>query len=202
MDVDRTRFLAISGSPRKKGNTETLIAAVAAGIEQCGGQVEIIRIADLNTGPCIACGGCTKTGRCVIEDDMHLQGLYDKVLAAQNIILASPIYFYALSAQIKMFIDRMQAMWSRKQLLAAQGKWQVNPDKKGYFLSVAATSGPKIFDGSKMCVQYAYDAMGFNYSGEFFVRGVDKRSDLSHNQKKLEEAKAFGRSLVQSETKS
>jgi multimeric flavodoxin WrbA len=200
MGADRARFLAISGSPRKKGNTETLLAAVAEGIEQNGGQVEIVRLCDLNIGPCIACGGCTKTGRCVVDDDM--QGLYDKVLVVQNIILASPIYFYGPSAQIKMFIDRMQAMWSRKQLLAAQGKWQVSPDKKGYFLSVAATSGPKIFDGSRMCVQYAYDAMGFNYSGEFFVRGVDKPSDLSHNPEKLEEARAFGRSIVPVETKS
>ena len=200
MNDDRTKFLVISGSPRKQGNTDTLIAAVASGIEQCGGQVEIVRIADLNVGPCIACGGCTKTGRCVIEDDMHVQGVYDKVLTTQNVILASPIYFYAISAQLKMFIDRMQAMWSRKQLLAAQGKWQVSPDKKGYFLSVAATRGPKIFDGSKMCVQYAYDAMGFNYSGEFFVRGVDKRSDLSRDSAKLEEATAFGRSIMPCET--
>ncbi len=187
-------FLAFSGSPRKKGNTETLLAAVARGIEGEGGSVEIVRICDLEIGPCIGCGGCEKTGRCVTDDDM--QGIYDKVLAAKNIILASPIYFYALSSQTKMFVDRMQALWSRKQLLMAEDKWQIGPDKKGYFLSVAATSGPKIFDGSRMCIRYAYDAMGFHYCGEFLVRKVEKRTDLSNNPEKLEEAVAFGRSIA------
>lgn len=194
MDTNSISFLAFSGSPRRKANTETLLEAVSNGIELEGGRVEIIRICDLDIAPCIGCGGCEKTGRCVIDDDM--QGIYKKVLEANGILLASPIYFYALSAQMKIFIDRMQALWSRKQIMAAEGTWHVGEDKKGYFLSVAATRGPKIFDGSKMCVQYAYDAMGFNYSGEFFVRGVDKRKDLSGNAEKILEAENFGRSLV------
>lgn len=190
----QTSFLAFSGSPRKKGNTETLLAAVAKGIEAGGGSVEIIRICDVNIGPCIGCGGCAKTGRCVIDDDMQM--VYDKVLETYNILLASPIYFYALSSQMKMFVDRMQALWSRKQLLVAEKKWNIPADKRGYFLSVAATSGPKIFDGSKLCVQYAFDAMGFQYSGDFFVRGVDKRKDLQGNLEKLKDAEAFGQRIV------
>nr|MBF0223254.1 flavodoxin family protein [Desulfobulbaceae bacterium] len=194
MGIASSEFIAFSGSPRKKGNSETLLAAVTQGIELEGGSVETVRICDLHIGPCIACGGCDKTGRCVIDDDM--QNIYGKIVTAKNIILASPIYFYGLSAQMKMFVDRMQALWARKQLLAAQGKWLIEPDKKGYFISVAATHGPKIFDGSKMCVQYAYDAMGFNYSGELFVRGVDKRADSSSSPEKLERAVAFGRSIA------
>lgn len=198
MRGDPLKFIAFSGSPRKKGNSETLLAAIARGIELEGGSVELIRICDLHIGPCVGCGGCDKTGCCVIDDDM--QNIYEKVVSARNIILASPIYFYALSSQMKMFIDRMQALWAKKQLLIAQGKWQIVSDKKGYFISVAATSGPKIFDGSKMCVQYAYDAMGFNYSGDFYVRGVDKRTDVLHNPEKLESAVDFGRSIAVPQT--
>ena len=192
-------FLAFSGSPRKKGNSDTILAAVVKGIEQNKGKVESVRICDLDIGPCVACGGCDKTGHCVIDDDM--QGIYDKVLAASSMLLVSPVYFYAVSGQMKIFIDRMQALWARKQILMSEGKWHVGSEKKGYFLSVAATGGPKIFDGSKMCIKYAYDAMGFNYSGEFFARGVDKRTDLLNTPKKLEEATAFGRGISQPQLK-
>ena len=65
-----------------------------------------------------------------------------------------------------------------------------------YFLSVSATGGSKIFDGSKICVQYAYDAMGFNYSGDFYVRGVDGPKDLTKNPDKVEEAREFGRNIA------
>src|SRR3989338_3003385 len=88
------KVLALSGSPRKKGNTETLLHAVLKGVEAAGGEVELFRLYDLRIQPCIGCGGCDKTGECVLEDDM--QELYPKILAAQRVILASPIYFYGI----------------------------------------------------------------------------------------------------------
>lgn len=187
------RVLALTGSPRKGSNTDTLVASVMKGVAQTGGQGETIRLADLVIGPCIDCGGCHKTGRCVIKDDM--QGLYDKILAAQVIILGSPIYFYGLSAQTKAFIDRMQAMWSRKQLLVASSQWMPAPEKKGYLVAVAATMGPKVFVGAQLCAQYAFDAMGFHYDGDFLVRGVEHRGDMKKMADKLEEAEQFGRKI-------
>src|SRR3989339_1583562 len=93
------KVLALSGSPRKKGNTETLLRAVLKGVTAAGGEVELIRLYDLRIQPCIACGGCDKTGECVLEDDM--QELYPKILAVPRGILASPIYFYGITAQAK-----------------------------------------------------------------------------------------------------
>lgn len=187
--------LAFSGSPRRGGNTETLLAAVLEGVGKAGGRFESIRLADLKISPCTGCGGCEQTGKCVIDDDM--QGLYEKILATRKIIIASPIYFYALTAQTKAFIDRGQALWSRKRILVKEKKWQVDADRQGYLLSVAATHGEKVFEGARLCVQYAYDAMGFHYAGDLLVRGKDQRDEMKQDQATLQKAVTFGRQIMQ-----
>lgn len=193
-EEERMKVLALTGSPRKGGNTETLVAAITAGATASGAECETIRLSDLRLSPCIGCGGCQKTGRCVIEDDM--QPLYGKVDGAQVILLASPIYFYGLTAQTKAFVDRLQAFWSRKQQLLAAGQWSISPQRKGYLVSVAATTGAKVFIGAQLCAQYAFDAMGIGYGGDFLVRGVDQRGALKKMAGKLEEAEAFGQALL------
>ena len=180
----------MTGSPRKGGNTETLVAAIVAGATQAGATCETVRLPDLRIGPCIGCGGCQKTGRCVILDDM--QDLYDRLVSAQVVVIASPIYFYGLSAQTKLFVDRLQALWSKKQLLLAAKQWPISLKKQGYLVSVAATMGGKVFVGAQLCAQYAFDAMGVNYAGDFLVRGVDGRSDIKKMSDKLQEAEQFG----------
>ena len=186
--------VAFIGSPRKKGNTETLIRAVARGVEQAGGKIEIVRLCELDIAPCLGCGGCDKTGKCVVEDDMT--GLYDKLLNAGALIIASPVYFYSVSAQTKTFIDRLQAMWARKQLLMAKGEWREDPGRRGYLVSVAATRGEKVFVGAQLCVRYVYDALGFVYAGDLLVRGADSRGEVKKVQKSMAEAEKFGAGMV------
>ena len=188
--MERREVLAFTGSPRKGGNTETLVAAVMNGVARSGAGAETIRLPDLAIAPCIGCGGCQKSGHCVIIDDM--QGLYPKILAAQTIIIASPIYFYGLTAQTKIFVDRNQALWSRKQLLLAAHQWRIDPSKKGYLVSVAATRGEKVFVGAQLTAQYTFDAMGLGYGGDFLVRGVDQRGEMKKMTDRLVEAEAFG----------
>jgi len=188
------KVLALTGSPRKGGNTETLLTAIMAGAAQYGAECETVRLPDLKIGPCIGCGGCTKTGQCVIADDM--QGLYDKIAWAEVICLASPIYFYGLSAQTKLFVDRLQALWSKKQLLIAAKQWPVRPEKKGYLVAVAATMGAKVFVGAQLCAQYAFDAMGARYAGDFLVRGAEQRGDMKKMADKLQEAVQFGKDIA------
>ena len=184
--------LIFSGSPRKKGNTEILIENVVNGITDTGSTCEVVRLAEQKIHPCIGCGGCEKEGKCVIDDDM--QNLYKKIAAADRIIIASPIYFYGVTAQTKAFIDRCQALWSRKYLL----KMRLNAPvpKIGYFLSVAATKGERVFEGAIFTVQYGLDAMDYSYGGELVVRGVDKRGVIAEIQEELDRAKEFGTSTV------
>ena len=186
--------LVFLGSPRKKGNSETLTEALLEGVRQEGGIPEIIRLCDLKISPCISCGGCDKKGKCVVEDDMTQ--LYEKIISTDKIILASPIFFYGITAQAKAFIDRTQALWNRKRLLQKKGEWVDNPDRKGFFISVAATRGSRIFEGAVLTMKYGYDAMGMEYAGDFLVSGPDKRSDMAKNETKLAEAKEAGRNFI------
>ncbi|KPJ97562.1 MAG: hypothetical protein AMJ60_10880 [Desulfobacterales bacterium SG8_35] len=186
--------LVFLGSPRKKGNSEILTHALLEGVRQAGGSPEIIRLCDLKISPCISCGGCDKTGRCVVEDDMI--PLYKKIIAIDKIIVSSPIFFYGVTAQTKAFIDRTQALWNRKRLLQKKGEWVENPERKGFFISVAATKGARIFEGAVLTMMYGYDAMGMQYAGDFLVTGPDKRGDMARYERKLAEAREAGKNFI------
>ena len=186
--------LVFLGSPRKGGNSEVLTEAMLKGVRAAGSTPEIIRLCELSLSPCISCGGCNKTGKCVVEDDMT--PLYDKILATDLIILASPIFFYGITAQAKAFIDRTQALWNRKSLLMKKGEWQDNPDRRGFFISVAATSGGRIFEGAVLTMKYGFDAMGTAYDGDLLVTGADRRGDMAKFEQKLKEAEEAGKNFI------
>jgi len=188
------KVLALIGSPRKKANTETLLSAVLHGVEAAGGEIELIRLYDLRIQPCIGCGGCDKTGECVLEDDM--QELYPKILASPRVILASPIYFYGITAQAKAFVDRCQALWNRKRLQKQKGEWRQDPNRKGFLVAVAATHGEKVFDGAILTAKYAFDAMGLGYGGEFVVKGMDGRREMAKDEASLALAQQAGRKFM------
>ncbi|MBU0485255.1 MAG: flavodoxin family protein [Proteobacteria bacterium] len=187
-------FLALLGSPRKRGNSEILMDAVLDGVKMAGGKVEVVRLCDLDIHGCLGCGGCDKTGKCVVDDDMTL--LYDKIISAQRIILASPVYFYGITAQAKAFVDRTQALWSRQRVPGINEAWFKDPDRKGFLLSVAATKGERVFEGLILTMKYGFDAMGLEYGGDFLVKGVDLRGDMKKQPDKLRQAELFGSKCV------
>ncbi len=183
-------ILILEGSPRLGGNTQVLIDAVERGIVRGGGRVARIRVAELKIAPCLGCGGCDKTGHCVVKDDMTR--LYEKIVTARRLILASPVYFYSLTAQLKAAVDRAQALWSRKHIQVEKGQWQEDPDRKGYLVAVAATKGSRVFEGSILTAKYFFDATGFVYEGELLVRGIDRRGEMVKAVDELARAEEFG----------
>ncbi len=181
--------LIILGSPRKNGNSETLAQSVASGIKQHpGATVEFIRLNDLHISPCQGCGGCNKTSTCVIEDDMTT--LYRKVDDCDHLILVSPIYFYALSAQCKAFIDRFQARWSRKYLLGI--RFRHEEQRKGTLLATGATKGEKLFDCALLTARTFFDAIDLKFGGSLLVRGVDQQGAIQNQPRILDQAVALG----------
>lgn len=184
----------LQGSPRKKGNTEILASAVIEGIIESGGQVEQVVLNGLDISPCVSCGGCEKTGQCVIDDEM--QDLYPKIDAADCVIIASPIYFYGVSAQTKLFIDRTQALWSRKYLLKQKVEREGTHKRYGIFLSVAASRGKRVFDGAALTAQYCFDAMDILYGGKVVVSGIDSKGAMTAAEEELARAKKFGHKIV------
>jgi multimeric flavodoxin WrbA len=108
--VARANVLIVKGSPRDNGNSATLADQVAAGAEAAGAQVETVYLHGRDIKPCDACDLCQDaagTG-CVIDDDM--QALYPKVRAADALVYASPVYWFTVSAQMKLFMDRCYAL--------------------------------------------------------------------------------------------
>jgi len=109
------KVAAFNGSPRAGGNTESLLWEVLRPIEYAGHDVAKFNLNELNIKPCQDCGGCEGTGVCVWKDDMTL--IHAAIREADRLILASPIFFFGVSAQAKAMIDRCQAFWCEKYLL-------------------------------------------------------------------------------------
>ena len=108
-------ILAIYGSPRRKGNTTLLLKKAVEGAREAGAGVEEIVLRDLKMSPCLEIYGCKETGRCAIKDDFQV--VYDKLLACQGLMLASPIFFYTVSAHTKILMDRCQSLWVKRYWL-------------------------------------------------------------------------------------
>jgi len=110
------RILILAGSPRKNGNSAALCRAFAQGAEKSGHQVETIFLRDKKIGYCLACYHCKKSGGiCIIKDDMA--DILDKMNAADVLVMASPVYFYSIDAQMKALIDRRVDKMAEEGLL-------------------------------------------------------------------------------------
>jgi multimeric flavodoxin WrbA len=106
------QIVILKGSPREQGNSSVLADQARAGAEAAGAVVESFYLHGMDIRPCDGCDFCRETGVCVVRDDM--QGLYSKLLAADALLLASPIYWFTYSAQLKLCIDRWYALWNFK----------------------------------------------------------------------------------------
>ena len=109
------KVIAFNGSPRIDGNTDLLLKEALRAVEESGHEIRLFRLNFMNIKPCQDCGGCESTGECIFDDDMT--EVYAAIREADRIILASPVFFFALSAQAKAMIDRCQSFWCEKYLL-------------------------------------------------------------------------------------
>ena len=184
------KVLGIMGSPRIKGNTDLLLEAALQGAESQGAAVEKILADKLRITPCKEYYACLKDGNCVIRDDMD--DVYARLLAADAVIIASPMFFYTVSAQLMVLISRCQALWARKYVL----KNMDIPPKKGAFIAVGATRGEKLFDGPRLTVKYFFQAINTQYSDELLIRGVDKKGEIKEHPTALTEAYELGKRLA------
>lgn len=188
------KILAISGSPRRKGNTAVLLDHAVQGAAEAGAEVEKIVLRDLKMSPCLEIYGCKETGRCVIQDDF--QKIHDQLLSCQGLILASPIFFYALSAHTKILMDRCQSLWVKKYWIdkVPYGQWE--PKRKGLFISVGATKGKRLFDGALLTVKYFFDVLDMELWKALLYRGLDFEGDVLKHPEHLQEAHEAGKELT------
>ena len=190
----RVRVLGIFGSPRKGGNTDLLLGEALKGAEKEGAEVERLRITDFDITPCTECLHCYEGGECILLDDM--QKIYPKLLEADIIILASPIFFYGVTGWVKALIDRTQALWARKYRLRDPSLSKEGRKRRGFFVSVGGTKGQKIFEGAILTAKYFFDVVNAKYMGELVFRGVDEKGDILKEPEALEQAFEAGKRLV------
>lgn len=129
------KILVLFGSPKRKGNTSTVLAHYLKPYIEAGHEIEELFLRGMKITPCIACDKCQETGECAIPDDMTI--VYQKIKEANVIIAASPIYFNSVSSWLKMMIDRCQVYWSKKFVLKDRKGYK---DKDGIFI---CTTGVK-----------------------------------------------------------
>ena len=191
------KIVAIYGSPRRKGNTAALLKKAIEGARDSGAAVEEIVLRDLKISPCLEIYGCLEAGECAIKDDFQM--VRDKILDARGLILASPVFFYTVSAHTKMLMDRFQSLWVKKYWVEKAPRGQKTHNRKGLLISVGATKGKKLFDGILLSVKYFFDVLDMELWKALLYRQLDFQDDVLKHPEYLEEAyetgKAFTRAI-------
>lgn len=189
------RILAVYGSPRREGNTSLLLRQSVRGARESGADVEEVFLRDLRMSPCLEIYGCRETGRCVIQDDF--QGLYDRILACEGIFLATPVFFYSVSAHTKIFMDRCQSLWVKKYWLERTGREDERPFRRGLFISAGATKGKKLFEGMLLSIRYFFDALDTSLWRSLVYRGLDAEGDVLKHPEYLADAYVAGKEFME-----
>jgi NAD(P)H-dependent FMN reductase len=186
--------LGIAGSPRRHGNTETLLDWALAAAGEAGAEVTKFRLRDLAYNGCIACDSCFDTGACVVKDDM--QKLYPHLRAADGILLAVPIFSMGLAAQAKAMIDRCQPFWAVKYVQRAPGPLREGPPRFGGFLCCSGTNLDRVFEGALQVVKYFWHVLDVRSQGDVLIPGVDRKGEVEKITGARQRAEDLGRAVA------
>jgi multimeric flavodoxin WrbA len=190
------KVLGFSGSPRVNGNTDLLIKELLKGAKDAGADTELIHLRKVRFDPCVSCNRCFKTGRCEVKD--NFQPIYDKIMEADHIVLASPIYFMGLSAWAKTLVDRCQCFWAKKYVLKDPAPMRRGElTRKGVFISTAGSNVKQAFDGAVFTVKFFFDAIGVAHYKDLLYPGIDEKGAIKGHPTALKEAYETGRALVE-----
>ena len=173
-------ILGLQGSPRKGGNTDAFLAAFLDKASQAGAAVKTIQVARAGIVPCKGCGYCETHGTCVIADDPMSTEIFGLLREADLVVAATPVFFYGISAQLKVLIDRCQTLWSRKYMYKL--KDPLAATRKGLLFSVAASQGSHLFDGIHLTAKYFFDAIDAQFSQALVYRGVESKGAIRHQE--------------------
>ena len=186
--------LAILGSPRKGGNSDTLVAEAIKGIKQKvpDAKVRIVRVSDLNIKPCNACGRCHTTGKCDITDRM--QDIYRLFSSSDIILVGSPIYFMGPPAQLKAMVDRSLGLWSKKMLMKIKNK---RPNKRtGAIFLTAGDKNKKMFLGTLSILRSFLWTLDVKVLSEVLAGGMDAKGSVKKCPAILAKARRLGNTLA------
>ncbi len=189
------KVLGICGSPRRGGNTETLLDKALEGAKSTGAEIEKIILEELDIAPCAEkeYGVVTEEGLSVVEDDANT--VFKKIAEANVLVLASPVFFGSLSAQTKMLIDRFQCVWWAKNVLK---KDIFNKKIRGAFICTAAASKNEFFENAASIARNFFVTAGIEYAEELFCHALEEKDDALDRPEFLAQAFEMGKRLVKS----
>jgi multimeric flavodoxin WrbA len=193
--MDAQRIVAVYGSPRRRGNTATLLKQAVAGAQEAGARVEEIVLRDLKLSPCLEIYSCKQDGECRIHDDF--QKVRELVLSAGGLMLASPIFYYAVSAHTKILMDRFHSLWVKKYWVDRDRNRPAADRRRGLFISAGATRGKRLFEGTLLSVRYFFDTLDMDLWKSLLYRGLEHENDVQEHPDYLDEAYRTGRQLAE-----
>ena len=174
--------LIISTSPRKGGNSDMLATEFAKGAKEAGNEVDVVNLAGKKIEFCRGCLSCVKTQKCVIDDDAA--EVRDKMLHADVIVWATPIYYYCISGQMKTMIDRGNPLYTSDYKF-----------RDIYLLATAAEDEGYVVEGAVKATQGWIDCFEkASLKGVVFAGGVDKKGEIA-GHKALAEAYEMGKGI-------
>jgi len=188
------KVIGIAGSPRRDGNTDILLAEVMRGAASKGAEVKTIVLNNLKITPCQHCDACLEKGECRIKDDMQM--VYKEVEQADRIVLASPIQFTGVTAQMKAMIDRFQSRWARKYVLKVPPLGN-GRERKGFFISVGGRKVTGLFDPALVMIKTFFRILDITYAGELLFSGIDEKGAIAKHPDALSQAFLAGQKLVE-----
>jgi multimeric flavodoxin WrbA len=193
------KVLALNGSPRRGGNTEILLETTLKGIREQGGEVTRYDLNLLSLSPCQQCGACDQSGNCIIKDDM--QAIHDHILTTDRIIVASPVFFFSVSAQTKIVIDRCQPFWAQKYV--HRKPVPAGPfGRKGLVLLVGGmkqTEKNEGFHCAEVVVRAFFRTVNVQEHMTLAYGDVDEKGMIRSHPTALQEAYEAGKKLVAQE---
>jgi arsenate reductase len=185
--------LGFQGSPRKKGNTSFLLANFMQAVEKLGAQTRIIEVTRKNIIPCREYVVCERKGYCPIDDDMKSE-IYPLIRQAEVVVLATPIFFFNMTAQLKAVVDRCQLFWARKYKLKLSDP--AKKTKRGFLLAVGASKGKSLFEGLQLTAKYFFDAIDARFEGSLTYREIEGPKDMTKHPKVLGDVEKAAADLI------
>ncbi len=182
-------IIGINGSPRK-GNSYKLLLNFLKGAQDKGYEIKLIDACNLNISPCLECGYCSKKGFCRINDEMN--DIRNQLENCHHIAVASPVFFFGVSSQLKILIDRCQPLWAKKYILDIDISQKFNFKRKGFFFSTGGFSKQITFKGGKLCVKAFFDCLSVQYYSEILVPSMENKNDIDLRKDLLKKAYSLG----------
>lgn len=190
-------LVAILGSPRRGGNSDALAAEFLRGAQLRGAAPRTVIPSDMALSPCDGDNRCFGDGLCVIRDGIN--EIYDEVLTARFLLVATPVYFMGPPGSLKCFVDRFQAVWARARILKTfdPDSDERRRDHKAFAIFVGAVRDkPNYYRPAVSIVKAFANVAGFDYTGEIIATGLESPGDAAERDDLLAEAFAAGQRLI------